>query len=188
MQPFKSNKQQLDALEADATKLWIPIPDLVHIPTVGEMLGRPLSNRFIGNLITTYSPLQPGEQYFVQEEFKEMPPTRSITNRYGRQEVAYLYKSTYTFNGSHIDWQPTDQMTEQQSRFKFTVTNVEIKQVQDISVADYIGLGFTDGGTGGSIYFNGTAQESLDEWHDSQYPNTPYSSNPHGFLVSIERI
>jgi len=177
MQPFKSNKQQLDALEADATKLWIPIPDLVHIPTVGEMLGRPLSNRFIGNLITTYSPLQPGEQYFVQEDFFET------------EGGNMLHRVNFTkFKTTKNSWQPADQMTEEQSQYKFTVTSVEVKQVQDISIADYIRLGFTDGGTGGSIYFNGTAQESLDEWHDSQYPNTPYSSNPHGFLVSIERI
>jgi len=25
-------------------------------------------------------------------------------------------------------------------------------------------------------------------WHDSQYPNQPYSSNPYGFLVTLEAI
>ncbi len=53
MKPFLPNKQQLEAIANVATKLWIPMP--------------PHPSSYVVRLKD--SPLQPNEQYFVQEDF-----------------------------------------------------------------------------------------------------------------------
>ena len=59
----------------------------------------------------------------------------------------------------------------------FTVTDVEVKQVQDLDIEDAFALGISC-----------PAETEVMSWHDNQYPEQPYSTNPLGFLISIERI
>jgi hypothetical protein len=63
------------------------------------------------------------------------------------------------------------------NRIEFTATAVEVKQVQDIDIDEGFALGIPC-----------PCETEVSSWHNSQYPEHPYSSNPHGFLVTIEAI
>ena len=60
----------------------------------------------------------------------------------------------------------------------FNVTSVEVKYLYDLAYGDFTGLGLREW----------VKDIEVAEWYDSQYPDQSYSSNPVGFLVTIERI
>lgn len=64
----------------------------------------------------------------------------------------------------------------------FTTTGVKVKHVQDDTINWY------EVNPAMSIPHIGHDWNNITDWHDSQYPDQPYSTNPIGFLVSIERI
>ena len=171
MRPFQPNPQQLEALANGAVKLWMPLKGvrstdkLQHMTTV---LATFIDEE--GNLVVKDVPLQPGESYFVQEEFIEDPSQ-------------IIYKANFSKSNQDLeDWQPADQMIEAQSQYKLTVTDVEVKSVQDNYGNDKAEL------AGQSDNWLGYVDDKFEQRHDSQYSNQPYSSNPTGFLVTIERI
>jgi len=150
MKPFQLNPQQLDALANGATKLFIPIA----LPDYG----------FSYDIKQQDSPLQPGESYFVQEKQLNVDVIVGYQNGYPIEQLRDI---------------PADQMTEEQSQYKFTVTGMELKQVQDLLLREMVSLGIK----------NETAMtERFVPWYDIQYPDKPYSSNPAVFLITIERI
>ena len=75
MQSFEPTKNQIDALENGATKLWIPIEKEKII--LDESLFDSQS------LIVQHSPLQKGEEYIVKENLYHMPMT--LTSIYGEK-------------------------------------------------------------------------------------------------------
>jgi len=68
----------------------------------------------------------------------------------------------------------------------FTATDVDVKYVQDIEFNSIRAIGcpaLTD-----LPKAPRSMSDWFEKWHDSQYPDQPYSTKPVGFLVSIERI
>lgn len=167
MKPFKPNPQQLKAIDNGCTKLWIPVKHTILTitdeTTTFLTLAKEEQTWDLKEYINVFSSLQPNEDYFVQEEFIEDPSQ-------------IIYKSDFFQSTQDLeDWTSANEMTEQQSRYKFRVIGVEVKLVQDLTA-----LGFS--------FLAPHIEDGYVKWHDSQYPDTPYSSNPHGFLVDIERI
>jgi len=190
MKPFQPNPQQFEAIANGATKLFIPIDTAVHsldvkpgvfqsampftcdwcngtgmdgtvacIDCYGTDKQFDIDCESQSEFIKKYSPLQPEESYFVQEEFIEDPSQ-------------VIYKADFSKSNQDLeDWQPADQMTEAQSQYKFTVTGVEVKQVQELN-DELFDLVPNNGNTFMEEYF----------------PDQPYSSNLAGFLITIERI
>ena len=147
MKPFQPTPEQLEAIKSGATKLWIPL-DLVS--SIKAKTNEDF-NAAQTLIINAMSPLQPGEQYFVQEESTAPAP--------GRFEHSV----------------PAFMMQEEQSQYKFTATAVEVKQVQYVTMEEWQ-----------HVKEGLTVTESLSLWHDRQFPDQPYSSNPYGFLVDIQ--
>jgi len=173
MKSFQLNPQQLEVITNGATKFWVPC-DIGGIEEMEDYyVNQHLEYHLNGDLVKELSPLQPGESYFVQEDCA-INDDGFIMYQCDCSEPI-LNISTYT------EHTPANQMTEAQSKYKFTVTDVEVKQVQDIYEEDGGWLLF-------SIMPNVSITNDFQEWHDSQYPDQPYSSNPTGFLVTIERI
>jgi len=201
--PFQPNKQQLEAIARGATKIWIPIDSSVHSiikkPDSFESARKfpcdcggvfpiggctdcyntgiifDLDCECMKEFVLEYSPLQPEKPYFVQEEF----------DRLGRRGHT-LYKQANPGSEHITAWQPADQMTEAQSQYKFTVGNVVVKQVQYLTIGD--GQDLITSINQPHISLNdGTWAKYFTDWHDSQYPEQPYSQKPCGFLVTIER-
>lgn len=191
MNPTQLNKHQTDAVLAGSTKLFVPIDTSVHSINITDRTFESARNfpcdcggvfpiagctdcynkgvifdldcECEEEFILKYSPYQPKEQYFVQEEF-----TNEIN-------VIYRLGGPYGIGW----WTSANQMTEDQSRIKFTVADVEVKPVQELELRQMVAMGIK----------NETAMtERFVPWHDSQYPDQPYSTKPIGFLVSIERI
>jgi len=180
MKPFKPTKHQLESIKSGATKLWVPLTNQLVTLCLSDPLEKDLS--MFKAFIVKYSPLQPNEQYFVQEDYFNIDKSRCSCI----MTQALKYASDYDFSNSifeneqliesqHMDWY--------QSRFKFTVTNVEVKQVQDLSLHDIIAVGLNIN----DRYPDGLPK-AFGRWYDSQYPNQPYSTNPTGFLVSIKYL
>lgn len=173
MKPFLPNQQQLEAISNGATKIFIPI----DVPkgflfyklrfnngwTVSHFNKEEVTRQVI-------SPLEKGKPYFVQEEHSMNGGFPLYTTDF--RDSMELQKFD--------DYTPADQMTEEQSRLKFTVTDVEVRQSKSIDIVTVQDLrgSFT-------IAYN---KFRFGMWHDRQYPEQPYSQNLHGFLVSIERI
>lgn len=205
MKPFRPNKQQLEALGKVATKLFIPLGEhtarivlgvletydgIVHelcvngnpyekdILLIEGMLESGIYDteymlRFFNSCdlldIEFYSPLQPNEEYFVQVEQVETGPCAGIPSL----GVPAMDVVTATV--------PADQMTEEQSNYKFRVTGVEVEQLHEI---------YERGGGWDllSLYPSASITDDFIDWYDRQYPEQPYSIDPRGFLVTIERI
>jgi len=73
--------------------------------------------------------------------------------------------------------QPNEQYFLTNTDIEFTVTGVEVKNVQYLMLRKMISLGIK----------NETAMtERFVPWHDSQYPEQLYSSKPYGFLIAIQ--
>jgi len=176
MKPFQPNPQQLEAITNGATKLWIPAKhDIANVST-DTITFLTLANEEqtwnLSEYLAVFSPLQPGESYFVQEEFSDLM----------KDSIWYKRVIDKVPEVSCKLWKPADQMTEAQSQYKLTVTDVEVKSVQDNYGNDKAEL------AGQSDNWLGYADDKFEQWYDSQYPNQPYSSSPTGFLITIERI
>jgi len=165
MKPFIPNEQQLEAIHNGATKLWLPAIKpigsgqfLVKLNSKGDFDKLYYRSQPELQLIECRLPLHPGESYFVQEAKECYDP---------------IYKP-------HRYTSPAEQMTEPQpqpqpqSQYKFMVTGIEIKYVQDIECWQEL----NPDGAGGMN----------DMWINRQYPKQPYSSNPLGCLIDIEKI
>lgn len=198
MKPFKPNKQQLEVITNGCTKLWIPLEkdgkgysEYTHISTCDVCRNVSRVNVLLvckACVQKLTSPLQQNEEYFVQEKFSDITDTyEESTNpatgfSYGKRGTVVLYKSTHKFNDDHIVWTSAEQMTEEQSRFKFKVTEVEVEHVQGICGNRKAEL------AGKSDNWLGYITDEFIDWYDRQYPEHPYASGPRGFLVTIERI
>lgn len=180
MKPFQPNEQQLRAIHNGATKLWIPVSTkiAVTINPIDKEYGECLRYTYVEDGHTSirrynefykeWASLQPGEQYFVQEDFFRGKGTHSdVVNSIDNELTKKLLGDRV------ID---SNQMTEKQSHYKFTVTNIEVKSAHQLNLMESILRGMR------------CYASSYKEWHDSQYPYQPYNTNPYGFLVAIERI
>ena len=101
MKPTQLDKEQIKALLKGASILMLPIPENLQKlkPTI----------RQIKSFISMFSPLQTGEEYFVQEPF-----TSTL------QEWNIVYGNWGQGNNA-------SQMKEHQSRLKFKVIEVAVK-------------------------------------------------------------
>lgn len=161
MKPFKPNQQQLEALNNGAAKLWFPMDDDLNY--VDILSGAQPSS--IAAFASEMSPLQPNEQYFV-------PQKVTCMGECNMGQACQCCGSNGQYIGT-VEYMPVS------CSIKFTTTNVEVKYAQDLTLREMVSLGIK----------NETAMtERFVPWHDTQYPDQPYSSKPVGFLVSIERI
>jgi len=161
MKPFKPNPQQLGAIANGCTKLWIPLKSSYQDGKLLTYYGDCKDEYDNDEFVYKHSDIQPNGEYFVQEEFGDL---------FG--DVVYKANISKPIQGL---FNPANQMTEQQSRFKFKVTGVEVKQVQNVNLGEWQ-----------EVKKGLTISESLSLWHDSQYPQQLYNSNPWGFLIDIE--
>lgn len=159
MKPFKPTYEQVKLINRGVSKLWIPM---------NEDIWCLLSIASDEDVIQCNSPLQSNEEYFVQQSFFYGKGTHA-------DQINYIdsYLTEKVLGERVIS---ADQMTESQSRFKFKVTNVEIKQAFKLSLLDT------------SLRELGCYASSFIEWHNEHYPNELYNKNLYGFLISIERI
>ena len=177
MKPFKPNKQQLEALNKGATKLWIPFSNtaLDHFSN-SDNLGHDFvweDPEHIGHFVSgveVFSPLQPNEEYFVQGEL-DCPGDCNMS------APCQVCGSNGQFIGTALT-----------TIAKFRVTGAEVKKaLQDHTNWSELGIPVEriypheEDGMPVKVY-------NVEQWHDSQYPKQPYSSNPNGFLIGIERI
>jgi len=180
MNPIQLNEQQIEALNNGATKFWFPLSNLaLDQYSNSDDLGHDFTwenPEHIGHWVSgveVFSPLQPNEQYFVQEQ-TECPGDCNMG------QACQLCGSNGQFIGT-VDYMPNS------CSIKFTATDVEVKHVQDIVYWSELGLfpvkqyPHPESGIKVSEY-------RPNYWHDSQYPDQPYSQNPVGFLISIKRI
>ncbi len=127
MKPTQLNKEQINALLNGASMLVMSIPENLQElkPTI----------RQIKSFISMFSPLQMGEEYFVQEEFMYSEVVNIIRYRIDadnnlRDDLTYEELMDY----KTINWKDASQMQEHQSRLKFKCIEIEVKRVQDINV------------------------------------------------------
>lgn len=189
MKPFEPNKEQLEAIINGATMLWIPVNNNVFdidIQSNGMISYEEhgdeyivFANETVEDFIYNHSPLQPNEQYFIQEH--------SCSYCDGTDFI-YEPKPLNDYRCTHCDslhecdheLQQPHQMQEHQSNIKLKVTNVEAKQIQHLTMGEWFSLVEND-----RKYFGDTVAHR--NWHDNQYPNQPYDTNPIGFLITIQK-
>ena len=161
MIPFQPNKQQLEAIRNGATKLWIPIITQ--------------DNGYSYDVQPQDCRLQPDNQCFVQEEFWCIEGAVFYTADCDMKSI----KENDIDN--EMTPQPADQMTKSQSRYKFTVTGVEVKNVNKINLVEWLALCQSS-----KLDFEENGWTLFKQWHDSQYPDKPYNTKPTGFLITIK--
>ena len=165
MKPTQLNKEQINALLNGASMLVMSIPENLQElkPTI----------RQIKSFISMFSPLQMGEEYFVQEEFMYSEVVNIIRYRIDadnnlRDDLTYEELMDY----KTINWKDASQMQEHQSRLKFKCIEIEVKRVQDINV--------------NNIPYIQTKMWAFDKWLEKQGIN--YKENPYIFLAKVEVI
>lgn len=197
------NKYQIKALENGTTMLWIPI-DKEYIRYRVKELSEPVEPYIeFEYSIKDKSPLQIGQEYYVQEEFRTI---KKVARKYSRVIWAIkntwgnTHKSTTIYKNNSLGtkpkiWQDASEMQEHQSRFKFRVTNIQVKQLYCLEYKHLLGLGVDD-----TPCIVGQNQEEEHQWKkdacfqnfykiwSESYPELPWETNPYGFLVTIERI
>lgn len=133
--------------------------------------------------ISKYSPLQKGDEFFIQEDWNYC----SIYSGH------YIYKASFSKNYhskklvDRMKWQDASQMQEHQSRFKDVCLDVEIKRVQDLEFESILDLGFPyeKVDEDGLIVY-----EWIADWFDSQYEEKQieYEDNPYVFAIRVQGI
>ena len=99
--------------------------------------------------ISNYSKLQIGDEFFIREDFIEKDISESNYFYSVEPEYEQAYRNDYSIedkylNALHpkedelletVDWQDASEMTEEQSRYKGVVVDIEVKKFGDIRTA-----------------------------------------------------
>ena len=205
--PTEFPKLTIDAIEAGATKVFIPI----DIEITHDKYGYSHSNNNLEtsrvnsgwyqsletlyeHLIRKDSSLQINQGYFVVEEFVDTFD-HDIFYKYdgGIVSETDFPDGRGSFKIENVPWQDASEMQQHQSRIpSITPTCVEVKSVDQLIDKEIIGLGIEQADT--EVSFNGIdthcvmikIEETFKHWYDKQYPNQPYDSDPYGFLVTLK--
>ncbi len=115
MKPIQLNEEQIKALLDGGSMLVMPITkNLQELkPTI----------RQIKSFISMFSPLQTGEEYFVQEEWETTIANKSYLYEDIKYQIVYKVDNKTLCK----TWQDASQMQEHQSRLKFKVIEVGVK-------------------------------------------------------------
>lgn len=148
------NQYQLESLSNGATALLFVVEDERLIDIWENKRHSDEDTKMFLNL---FSPLQPNQEYYVQEEFVDAPM------------MGMLFKNDNALVCNN--WLPASQMTYEQSRYRFTVKSIEVKRVQELTQEEWVKMNRLPS----SYLFN------------EQYGQGTYESNPYIFYVVIEK-
>lgn len=129
-----------------------------------------LGGRFLREFFLRYSPLQPVDEFYIQEEFV-------INTKYpeyirgGKQNLIYK-NSQFSFRVK--GWKPKSQMTYEQSRHKGVCVSVELKRVQDMRGNE------REKASHYSLLFD------FKSWLDQNFGHGTYEQNPWVFVVTFK--
>lgn len=201
MKPIQLNKHQIEALHYGATMLWMPIDEKYKLNGNGTATFRDEFDSLRWLEIHELSPLQIGQEYYVQEEVKTLHNTCFRNNQEMLDILFYLGYIPYSEDTESADWivvqdktllfggnsvnrkyretKVTDGQIVYKSRSKFKPTNIQVKRSQDITHDEIYTIYPEAHEDGYDNFMHGFNEKYLDG---------KYEENPYGFLITIERI
>lgn len=182
MNSIALNSAQVKALVNNTEMLWIPIRE------------KTLNREHYEDYILTDSPLQTGQEYYVQEEYpceyKAVGDDYSVM--FESQTVGEVTNKGSSLNrevGDRIGginckdikaWEPVNKSA-------FKVTDIQVKRVQELKTEDKINIA-SESNFNEDELLESYVNHSFNMLYNKQYPNQPYEDNPYGFLITIESL